>query len=101
VKAVADPQERGRQYLATFIAGLAGTHAAGFVLTRQESAGKWTAATYALTEAVPTDAIGHRTHRTDRTDGLAGPTRPPPVGPMGPMPDAIDGDVLPGAEEEI
>jgi putative DNA primase/helicase len=101
VQAVADPQGRGRQYLATFIAGLAGTHAAGFVLTRQESAGKWTAATYALTEAVPTDAIGHRTHRTHRTDGLGGTTRPPPVGPMGPMPDAIDGDVLPGAEEEI
>jgi hypothetical protein len=51
VKAVADPQGRGRQYLATFLSGLAGTHAAGFVLTRQEPAGKWTAATYALTEA--------------------------------------------------
>jgi hypothetical protein len=98
VKAVADPQGRGRQYLATFIAGLAGTHAAGFVFTRQESAGKWTAATYALTEAVPTDAIGHRTHRTDGADGAASVT---PMGPMGPMPDAIDGGVLPGAEEEI
>jgi len=98
VKAAADRQGRGRQYLATFIAGLAGTHAAGFVLTRQESAGKWTAATYALTEAVPTDAIGHRTHRTD---GLGGTTRPSPVGPTGPMPDAIDGGVMPGAEEEI
>src|SRR5262245_52832355 len=98
VKAVADPQGRGRQYLATFVAGLAGTYAAGFVLTRQESAGKWTAATYALTKAVPTDAIGHRTHRTD---GLGGTTRLSPVGPTGPMPDAIDGGVLPGAEEEI
>ena len=64
VKAIADPQERA-QYMATFIAGLAGTHAAGFVLTRQESAGKWTAATYALTEAMPTGLIGHGTHRTD------------------------------------
>jgi hypothetical protein len=36
VKAIADPQGRGRQYLATFLSGLAGTHAAGFVLTRQE-----------------------------------------------------------------
>jgi putative DNA primase/helicase len=53
VKAIADPQGRGRQYLATFIAGLAGTHAAGFVLTRQEPAGKWSAATYALTQATP------------------------------------------------
>jgi len=51
VKAVADPQGRGRQYLATFLSGLAGTHAAGFVLSRQEPAGKWTAATYALAMA--------------------------------------------------
>jgi len=98
VKAVADPQGRGRQYLATFIAGLAGTHAAGFVLTRQESAGKWTAATYALTEAVPTDAIGHRTHRTDGPDDAASV---PPISPMGPMPDVPDGDVPPGTEAEI
>jgi len=49
-KAIADPQGRGRQYLATFLSGLAGTRAAGFVLTRQEPAGKWTAATYALSE---------------------------------------------------
>ena len=98
VKAVADPQGRGRQYLATFIAGLAGTHAGGFVLSRQESAGKWTAATYALTEAVPTDAIGHRTHRTDGPDDAASV---PPISPMGPMPDVPDGDVPPGAEAEI
>jgi putative DNA primase/helicase len=58
VKAIADPQGRGRQYLATFIAGLAGTHTAGFVLSRQEPTGKWTAATYALAQAG--DAIGHR-----------------------------------------
>jgi len=98
VKAVADPQGRGRQYLATFIAGLAGTHAGGFVLSRQESAGKWTAATYALTEAVPTDAIGHRTLRTDGPDDAASV---PPISPMGPMPDVPDGDVPPGTEAEI
>ena len=98
VKAVADPQGRGRQYLATFIAGLAGTHAGGFVLSRQESAGKWTAATYALTEAVPTDAIGHRTHRTDGPDDAASV---PPISPMDPMPDVPDGDVPPGTEAEI
>jgi putative DNA primase/helicase len=97
VKAVADPQGRGRQYLATFLAELAGTHAAGFVLTRQEPAGKWTAATYALTEAVPTP-IGHRTHRMD---GLGGTARPSPASPMGPMPDAVDGAVPAGAEAEI
>jgi hypothetical protein len=49
VKAIADPHGRGRQYLATFFGKLAGTRLAGFELTRQESAGKWTAATYALT----------------------------------------------------
>jgi hypothetical protein len=97
VKAIVDPQGRGRQYLATVISGLAGTHAAGFVLTRQESAGKWTAATYALAKIEPTDdPIGHRTHRTHRPDGT-GP--PPPMSPMGPMPDAFDiADVPPGAE---
>jgi hypothetical protein len=98
VKAVADPQGRGRQYLATFVAGLADTHAAGFVLTRQESAGKWTAATYALTQAAPTGPIGHRTHRTDRPDDMA---RPAPDSPMGPMPDDIDTAIPAGAETEI
>jgi hypothetical protein len=55
VKAIADPQGRGRQYLATFLSGLAGTCAAGFVLSRQKPAGKWNAATYALAEAQPAD----------------------------------------------
>jgi hypothetical protein len=68
------------------------------VLTRQESAGKWTAATYALTEAVPMDATGHRTHRTNGADGAASVT---PIRPMGPMSDAPDGDVAPGTEAEI
>ena len=69
VKALADPQGRGRQYLATFFARLAGTHAAGFVLTRQEPAGKWTAATYALTEAAPAASTEHRTHKVDGANG--------------------------------
>jgi hypothetical protein len=99
VKAIADPQGRGRQYLATFVSGLAGTHAAGFVLTRQEAAGKWTAATYALAKAAPTDPTGHRTHRTRRPEGT-GPM--PAMSPMSPMPDAIDdADVPPGAETAI
>jgi hypothetical protein len=97
VKAIADPHGRGRQYLATFLSGLAGTHAAGFVLTRQQAAGKWTAATYELTKAAPNGAIGHRTHRTDRSGSVS----PEPVGPMGPMPDAIDGAVPPGKEAAI
>jgi hypothetical protein len=102
VKEIADPQGRGRQYLATIVSGLAGTHAAGFVLTRQEAAGKWTAATYALAEAAPTDPTGHRTHRTHRTHGPDGTGPTPPMGPMGPMPDAMeDADVPPGAETAI
>ncbi|OYV54162.1 MAG: hypothetical protein B7Z76_15485 [Acidiphilium sp. 20-67-58] len=48
VKNIADPQGRGRQFLATSIAKLAGTRAAGFVLTRQDAAGTWTGATYQL-----------------------------------------------------
>jgi len=55
VKAVLDPQGRGRQYLARRLAGLAGTRAAGFVLTQQKPAGKWTAATYALSPTNPID----------------------------------------------
>ena len=71
VKAIADAQGRGRQYLATFLSRLSGTQLAGFVLTRQEPAGKWTAATYALTEVASTGPGGHRTHRTDRTKDAA------------------------------
>jgi hypothetical protein len=91
VKAIADPLGRGRQYLATFLSGLAGTHAAGFVLTRQEPAGKWTAATYALTIAAAIGPIGHRTHRTDRPGSMAPPAPIRPMSPMVPMPDALDG----------
>ena len=99
VKAIADPQGRGRQYLATFLSGLAGTHAAGFVLTRQEPVGKWAAATYALTKAERVGPMGHRTYRTDRPNSAA---LGAPMSPMGPMPDALDsGAVPPGAEAEI
>jgi hypothetical protein len=41
VKHAADPQGRGRQYLAAYLEGLAGTRLGGFVLTRQASLGKW------------------------------------------------------------
>jgi hypothetical protein len=95
VRAIADPQGRGRQYLATFLSGLEGTHAAGFVFTRQEPAGKWTAATYALAEAASMDPWAHRTHRNHEPDAVG---LSPKSGPMGPMPDATDdADVPPGA----
>lgn len=51
VKDLADPQGRGRQFLAAQLGKLAGTRAGGFVLTKQESAGRWNGATYALKRA--------------------------------------------------
>jgi hypothetical protein len=48
VKHVADPQGRGRQYLAAYLEKLAGTRLSGYFLTRQAPPGKWGAATYAL-----------------------------------------------------
>jgi hypothetical protein len=86
VKTIADPQERGRQYLATLLTRLAGTHAGGFVLSRQEPAGKWTAATYTLSKSTP-DPTGHRTDRTDRSGAAASKA---PMSPMSPMPDAVE-----------
>jgi hypothetical protein len=48
VCALLDPQRRGRQFTAARLGQLAGTRAGGFVLTRQEAAGKWGKATYSL-----------------------------------------------------
>jgi hypothetical protein len=53
VKHVADPQGRGRQYLAAYLEKLAGTRLGGYVLTRQASPGKWGAATYKLQRTDP------------------------------------------------
>ena len=41
VRAFVDPQGRGRQHIAAQLVQLTGTRAGGFVLTRQEPAGKW------------------------------------------------------------
>jgi hypothetical protein len=90
VKAIADPQERGRQYLATFLTRLAGTHAGGFVLSKQEAAGKWNAATYVLSKTTPVDPIGHRTDRRDRTGEAASTAPMSPMSPMSPIPDAVE-----------
>jgi putative DNA primase/helicase len=99
VRAIVDPQARGRQYVASYLARLAGTRAAGFVLTRDNSAGKWAAATYVLSNTPPAEEAGHRTHRAN--DVESGVTLAP-MSPMSPMPDASDdGGVPPGAEAEI
>jgi hypothetical protein len=76
------------------------------VLTRQEGAGKWNAATYALKIAVSAEDTGHRTHRTHRPDrgrpemapGGSVPSATP-MGPMSPMPHATDDDAVPAGEE--
>src|SRR5262249_40106684 len=59
-----------------------GTRAAGFVLTRQPPAGRWTAATYALMQESPTNGTGHSPDGAHRSNG--GPAAPW-MGPMGPM----------------
>jgi hypothetical protein len=88
--------------VARYLARLAGTRAAGLVLTRQDPAGKWAAATYVLNNTAPTEQARHRTHRTHRTDEPEGGVTLAPMSPMSPMPDAlVDGDVPPGAEAEI
>lgn len=71
VRRAADPQGRGRQYLASHLEKLVGTRMAGFIMTRQAPAGKWGAATYALES---TDAgEGHRGHRGHAVPSSEGP----------------------------
>ena len=84
VRQAIDPQGRGRQFVAAALDKLSDTRAAGFVLTRQESVGKWGAATYALlqTAADASDGTGHRDHRGHEGD-------PTPMTPMPPMPPAV------------
>jgi hypothetical protein len=66
VKQAADPQGRGRQYLASQLEKLAGARMAGFVLTRQAPPGKWGVATYALTKTG--GGKDHRDHRGHRAE---------------------------------
>ena len=101
VEQLADPQGRGRQYLATRLANLAGTRVAGFVLTRQEAIGRWGKATYALKRTA--EDGDHRGHRGDRNPSQshdangsnhAGPEGP--MTPMTPMPSAAQQQEAPG-----
>jgi hypothetical protein len=89
VQHLADPQGRGRQYLAARLGNLAGTRIAGLVLTRQEAIGRWGKATYALKRTAENeDHRGHRGYRgpSQGHDGnhQAGSDRLMP--PMPPMP---------------
>jgi putative DNA primase/helicase len=89
VKAILDPQSRGRQYLAAAVMSYAGTRAAGFVLSRQKPAGKWAAATYALTNESPDENSEHMAHGAHGPNG-APPNASPPTVPKGPMPDGME-----------
>jgi hypothetical protein len=112
VRRIADPQGRGRQFLASYLDKLTGTRIAGFVLTRQAPAGKWGVATYALKKS-ESKAEGHRDHRGHRAVGggdiryatnpsdeseLNGGVAGDPMPPMPPMP---FGSALGLAEGEI
>jgi hypothetical protein len=64
VRDIADPQGRGRQWLASYLDRLNGTRMAGFVLTAQRGAGRWSTTTYQLTR---TGVAGeHRDHGEHR-----------------------------------
>jgi hypothetical protein len=52
VQRIVDPQGRGRQFITVALEKMTGTRLGGFVLTRQASVGKWSAATYALKQTV-------------------------------------------------
>jgi hypothetical protein len=103
VKLIADPQQRGRQYLATYLASLAGTHAGGFVLKRQEAIGKWTPSFYRLLRAeLEGDRIGNRGHRGHRAGGPGETGSDRPMPPMTPMPYGPEGgEVPPGSEAKL
>jgi hypothetical protein len=58
VQRLIDPQGRGRQYVAARLQKLAGTRAAGSVLTRQEAVGVWGVATYSLRLPFPKATMG-------------------------------------------
>jgi hypothetical protein len=73
VRHALDPQNRGRQYLASLLEKYTGTRIRGLVLTRQAPAGKWGVATYALKSVAEIPA--HRTHR-GHPDENAEPTHP-------------------------
>jgi hypothetical protein len=57
VRAIADPQGRGRQWLASYLGRLDGTRLAGFILTAEKAGGRWSARTYALSRSCTPEAV--------------------------------------------
>ncbi len=94
VKHAADPQGRGRQYLASYFEKLTGTRMAGFVLTRQAPAGKWGTATFSLRR--PNGEDRHRDHRGHRAEEIA--PRPPdtPYAPYADQGECTNGHAVAG-----
>ncbi|MGE0119886.1 MAG: hypothetical protein AB7S71_11035 [Dongiaceae bacterium] len=94
----ADAARRRDHDLGAKIGQLVGTRTGGFVMTRQEAAGEWGAATYTLrqTSLDPADVNSHRDHRGHLNDGEV---QPGPMPPMVPMPDADESVDLPAREE--
>ena len=86
---LANPDGKGRQYLAARIRNLAGTRLAGFVLVHEAPDGKWSADKYRLQQCAdarnPESIGGHGGHRG------AGPA-PPPMTPMDPYGSAPSGN---------
>jgi hypothetical protein len=87
VRNLIDPQNRGRQFIASYLGQCSGTRAAGFVLDRQQPVGKWGAATYSL-KRTGADPDESNSYRGDRGQASFVNRRPERKGPMGPMPDA-------------
>ena len=74
VRAVADPQGRGRQWLASFLDRTKGTRMAGYVLTAEKAGGRWSATTYRLQRTDDTEPMppmpnaDQRAGETEQTD---------------------------------
>jgi hypothetical protein len=114
VRAIIDPQNRGRQFLQREVAAMAGTYAGGFVLTRQTGTGRWSAATYVLNK-LDGDHERHRVHRGHRgspttSDGTPatpitdGDHPPNPMTPMTPMTHEVEereAALMPGQEAKL
>ncbi|MFT8243263.1 hypothetical protein [Roseomonas sp. BN140053] len=109
VRAILDPQNRGRQFQAAELGRMVGARIAGLVMTRVKTQAKWSVATYALRQSdtarpvpsAPAPAadggigggigvgIGGATEAFDRqqsTDFIECRSAPPPMTPMPPMP---------------
>ena len=66
VRKAIDPQERGRQFVASQLEKHTGTRMAGYMLTRQVPASNWGRATYALARSSEAEPHGgHRGHGTE------------------------------------